>query len=72
MTDVIGIAYLFRNSETIGFRNITGVADTADSVSASQVLKPFVEPDTLIAERSAKPASRIHAADCQGFGKRSG
>ena len=59
MTDVIGIAYLFRNSETIpasGTLPESGFT-SADSVSASQVLKPFVEPDTLIAERSAKPAS---------------
>ena len=59
MTDVIGVAYLFRNSETIpasGTLPESGFT-SADSVSASQVLKPFVEPDTLIAERSAKPAS---------------
>ena len=59
MADVIGVACLFRNSETIpasGTLPESGFT-SADSVSASQVLKPFVEPDTLIAERSAKPAS---------------
>lgn len=61
MTDVIAMACLFLNSETIpasGTLPESGLA-SADSVSAyqsaSQAPEPSVEPDTSVVEKSAKP-----------------